>query len=513
MAYERLPMRKIREILRLYYECKLSRNQIGLSCGISRTAVSDCLGRAMTAGLNWPIPENLNDEEIEKLLYKNDAKWKTQKAGHPEWAKIHTELRRAGVTRELLWQEYREQNPDGLGYSQFCTLYREWCKKSEVSLRQFHKAGEKLFVDYAGQTVPVFDPVSGEVRKAEIFVAVLGASNFTYVEASWDQSLSSWISSHTRAFEFFGGVPQIVVPDNLKSAVSQVCRYEPEINKTYNDLAIHYGFAVVPARPYKPKDKAKAEAAVLLVERWILAVLRNEKFYGLDELNLKIKKLLDVLANKPFQKIPGSRRSLFEEIEKKALKPLPETRYQYAEFKAARVNIDYHVEFEGHYYSVPYTLVRDEVDLRITSFTIEIFHKNKRVASHKRGGKKGHHTTIQEHMPKSHQKYLQWTPSRIINWAETIGPATAELAKQIMATRSHPEQGFRSCMGIFRLGKTYGNIRLEAASKRAIAIKSYAFRSVQSILERGLDQALADKEEKTHKTINHENIRGEEILH
>lgn len=515
MAYPRLSVRKIKEILRLYYELGLTKTKIAQSVNQSRPAIKRVIDKAAKAGLAWPIPDELDDQNLEALLYPQTCEAeKTSRQGSPipDWNYIQREMKRPHVTRQLLWQEYREAHPNGFEYSQFCNRFRSWIKTADPVMRQEHKAGEKMFVDYVGQTVAVIDPTTGREEQAQIFVAVLGGSNYTYCEATWSQSIPDWLSSHVRAFEFFGGSSQVVVPDNLKSAVSKACKYEPDINRSYLDLAQHYGVAVVPARPYKPKDKSRAENGVLLVERWILAALRNRQFFGLEELNQEIHHLLEKLNTKAFQKIDTNRQQLFLELEKPLLQALPERRYQFAEFHQAKVNIDYHVEFERHYYSVPHQMIGKDVELRITGQTIEVLYGGKRIASHVRSYKQGKHTTIPEHMPKSHQKHREWTPERILSWAQSIGPSTHQLARLIMESRIHPEQGFRSCLGIFRLTKTYSNERLEAACFRAIKIQSYSYRSIASILQNGLDRHPVRGPSEPTQSIEHSNIRGLEIL-
>lgn len=408
----------------------------------------------------------------------------------------------------MLWEEYRLAHSDGYHYSQFCNLYRQWAKKVDLSMRQVHKAGEKLFVDYAGPTVPVVDRYTGESREAQIFVGVLGASSYTYAEATWTQSLPDWIGLHVRALEYFGGVPEIAVPDNLKSGVSRACRYEPDINPSYQEMAMHYGIAVIPARVSRPKDKAKVEVGVQLVERWILARLRNRTFFSLAELNTAIRELLEWLNGRTFRKIKGqSRRSLFEQMEKPALRPLPAQRYEHAQWKKSRVNIDYHIEVEGHYYSVPYKLVREEVEVRLTAATVEVFYKSNRIASHPRSHVAGRHTTVKEHMPKAHQRYGDWPPSRIIEWAAKTGPNMALVVEKIMAARPHPEQGYRSCLGLLRLTKDYDPVRLEAACQRALILHAPTYKSVLSILKEKLDrQQLLPADELP--VIEHPHIRG-----
>jgi transposase len=418
-------------------------------------------------------------------------------------------MKKKSVTLQLLWYEYKQANPDGCQYSQFCNLYRQWVKKLDITLRQEHRAGEKLFIDYAGQTVSIVDPKTGEITDAQIFVATLGASNYTFAEASLSQDLASWIKSHVHAFEFFGGVAQILVPDNLKSGVTHPCRYEPDINPTYQDLAEHYDTTVIPARVKKPKDKAKVESAVLVSERWILAALRNHSFFSLAELNKLIAQKLEQLNNRKFQKLDSTRSKLFETIDRPALNPLPSRAYEYAEWKRARVNIDYHIEIDRHYYSVPYQLAKEQVDVRFTATVVEVLFKNQRVASHQRSYIPGKSTTLKQHMPKSHQKYLEWTPSRIIKWAGENGPNTQKLVTHILNSKPHPEQGFRSCLGIMSLAKHYSPQRLENACGRALIIKSFSYKSVKSILKNGLDQQplLFDLAENT-PPVTHGNIRG-----
>ena len=477
--------------------------------GFGRTTVADYLRRASVAGLSWPLPEELSEDQLENLLFPKPLSSSCSRP-LPDFVLVHQELKKKNVTLSLVWEEYKAIFPEGYQYSQFCELYRRWRGKLSVWMRQEHKAGEKLFVDYCGQQAEIKDQATGQTRKAEIFVAVLGASNYTYAEATWTQSLPDWIGSHQRAFTYFNGVSELVVPDNLKSGVSKACRYEPDLNPTYQDLAAHYGTAILPARVRKPKDKAKVESGVLLVERWILAALRHRTFFSLTELNQTMAELLDKLNNKPFKKIPGTRRTLFETLDRPALKPLPMTPYQYAEWKKARVQNDYHIEVKGHYYSLPYQLTGRRVDVRITAGTIEFFLKSRRVASHQRVDQPGCFTTLPEHMPKSHREYLKWTPERLLNWAAQIGPHTAQLSQSIIESRPHPQQGFRSVLGLLRLEKTYGRDRLEAGCQRALAIKAKSYKSVLSILKNGLDQNQPIKKKNETCPLNHQNIRGSE---
>jgi transposase len=508
MVQERLTMRKIREVLRLKWECGLSNRAIARSCSISHSTVGEYVRRAKEAGLSWPLPDDLDEERLFKLLFPKPPDPGSQVIPCPDWSWVHAELRKKSVTLRLLWVEYREDHPTGYGYSQFCALYREWAKRLNPSMRLTHKAGEKVFVDYAGQTVSVVDPDTGEVCQVQIFIGVLGASNYTYVEAQWSQELPNWINGHVRMFSFFGGVPEIVVPDNLKAGVKNPCRYEPDLNPTYQDLAEHYGVAVIPARSGKPKDKAKAEVGVQVAERWILARLRNRTFFSLADLNHAIRELLGLLNERPMKHLERSRREFFELLDRPALRPLPEQPYVFATWKKARVNIDYHVEFDKHYYSVPYTLIHEEIDIRATQSTVEIFFKNKRVASHPRVKSPGRHTTLAEHMPTAHQKYLEWTPERLVRWAQSIGAHTAQLVQALLDSRKHPQQAYRSCLGLLRLAKRYGEERLEAACRRAFPAGIISYKGVKNILDAKLDQ-VEPEEPSTVVPESHENVRGQ----
>jgi transposase len=508
MAKERLSMRKVREVLRLKFDQNLSNRTISKSCQISKTTVADYVDRFCSSGLEWPLPESVCDERLETLLFKVETEPDRRKS-MPEMAYVHNELKKKGVTLQRLWYEYKQNHPDGYQYSYFCDLYQKWSGRIDVSLRQQYKAGEKLFVDYAGQTVPIKNPETGEIVLAQIFIATFGASNYTYCEATLTQGLADWISSHTRAFEHFGGSPHILVPDNLKSGVTHPSRYEPDINPTYHEMAKHYGIAVIPARVRKPRDKAKVESAVRFVENRILAALRNHTFFSLSELNAVLVEKVRELNHLKFQKLDTTRHAMFHKTDKPALRPLPSKKYQYAEWKKARVNMDYHIEFEKSYYSVPYQLRKETVDIRYTNRIIEVFSKNKRVALHVRNMKPGSFSTLTAHMPKSHERYLKWTPQRIIQWAYKNGPKTGQLVMGIMESRRHQEQGFRACMGVMRLGKQYSCERLENACNRAIAIKSFSYKSVESILKQGLDKVPLHEDTEPTPPITHSNIRGE----
>ncbi len=507
-------MRKIKEVLRLRFEHQQSARQIAKSCGIARSTVKEYLDRVQEAGIPWPLPADWDDAALDNRLFPPVRLISPEKRQMPPMEYLHQERKKKSVTLQLLWHEYKEGNPEGYQYSQFCELYRKWLDKLDVCLRQEYRAGEKLFVDYAGQTLPIQDPQTGGTREVSLFVATLGASNYTFAEATLTQDLPSWIQSHVRAFEFFNGVAEILVPDNLKTGVTHPCRYEPDINPTYADLAEHYGTVVIPTRIAKPKDKAKVESAVLLAERWILAALRNHRFFSLAEVNQALTEKLKDFNHRKFQKLNTTRRELFENLDRPALKPLPETPYEYADWKKAKVNIDYHIEVDGHYYSVPYQLVKESVEIRFTSTTVEVLFKNRRVASHARCYRRGGYTTLKEHMPKAHQQYLEWTPSRIIRWAAQTGPHTEKLITQILESKPHPQQGFRSCLGIIRLGKQYSPDRLEAACAYALSIHGFFYKSVQSILKNGLDQKptlLPKREESTLPLpLPHPNIRGKE---
>ena len=502
-----ISMRKIMEILRLGLTRSLSNREIARSLCVSHATVAKYITLAGKTGLTYDKAKDMDDSVLLSFLEKDKAPLQKKVYPDPDWNYICAELRKKGVTLELLWQEYKNIYPDGYQHTQFSEHYRRWKIKLSPSMHQIHKAGEKMFVDYAGHTVPIYDRLTGAIIQAQVFVAVLGASNYTYSEATHDQSLPNWIGSHVRAFEYFGGVTDAIVPDNLKSGVSKASRYEPDINPTYHDMAVHYGTVIMPARAGKPKDKAKVEAGVQIVERWILASLRNRKFFSLSELNLAIRELLAKLNEKPFKKLAGCRKEWFERIEKPVLMKLPEAPYIFAEWKKSNVNIDYHIDVNGHYYSVPYLLSRQRMDVRYTANTVEIFFKGNRVASHVRNDTRGRHSTINEHMPKSHREYLEWSPSRIISWAKTIGVSVAVVVETILNARGYPEQGYRSCLGILRLAKRYSPERLEAACKRAIAIRGCRYKSIESILRNGLDKYLLP-DKSPQPVVLHENIRG-----
>ena len=510
MARETLSMRKLSEVLRLSLEQKLSVRQIARSCRLARSTVSDYLGRARAAGLGWPLAEGVDEERLEALLFPIRESLQSERS-QLDMGYIRNEMRGKHVTLQMLWEEYRGHTPEGYGYSQYCQLYREWLGKQAISLRQEHRAGEKLFVDYAGDTIPIHDPVTGEVTYGHLFVAVLGCSNFTYAEVTLTEQLPDWIGAQVRALEFIRGVPLVLVPDNTKTAVKSPCWYDPEINLTYQELAEHYGFAVIPARCRKPKDKAKVEGGVLIAERWILAALRHHTFFSIGEVNEAVAPLLMRLNDHPFKKLPGCRREVWERMDRPALKALPERRYELAEWKTAGVNVDYHVEIDGHYYSVPYNLIGQRVTARYTRSSVECFHKSKRVAAHVRSFLKGQHTTLPEHRPPAHAQYSQWSPERIASWAGTIGPNCRAAALAIMASRPLPEHGFRPCMGLIRLGRHYSNERVDRACERALKLNIVGYRHIENLLKSGRDQMpLTTEHSQQPAIVAHDNVRGAE---
>ena len=505
-------MRKIKEVLRLKYALNHTEREIARTCSISRFSVSNYLKRAKAAGVTWPIGEETDDADLEAKLFSTSSVLPGNRAvPQPDFSQMHVELRRhKHLTLQLLWEEYKQDHQDGYGRSRFCELYRIWEKKLNPVMRFEHKAGDKMFVDYSGDTLPYIDPATGEERQAQIFVAVLGASSYTYAEATATQNLPNWIGAQERALHYFGGVTCAIVPDNTKTAVKHPCRYEPELNPTYQEFAVHYGTAVFPARIRKARDKAKVESGVLVVQRWILARLRNRTFIGLDEANAAIDGLLVDLNERRMRKLDKSRRELFEELDRPALMPLPAERFVFCEWKRARVSIDYHIEVQGCYYSVPYHMFRYEVEARITASTVEVYYKGKRLASHQRLFIKGRFSTHDEHRPTHHRQYLEWSPSRILNWAGETGPSTRELAEKILLSRKYPEQAYRSCLGLLRLGTRFGAARLEAACRRALSVGAHSYKNVKSILENGLDRLPLSNETSSEEQapLIHENIRG-----
>ncbi len=503
MPAKRISMRKLKEILRLKHEGEMGVRAIARCLGLSHSTVIDYLRRARDAALSWPLPEGVTEEVLEEKLFAKPVTPKAQRPV-PNWVYIHQERKRKGVTLELLWAEYKEAHPDGYLYSWFCERYRTWNNARDLVMHLDHVPGEMLFVDYAGQRVPVADPDTGELRKAHIFVATLGCSNYTYVEATWTQQLPDWTASHRRAFEFFGAVPRYVVPDNLKAAVVKAHRCDPDLNPTYHDLATHYGVIVVPARAYKARDKAKVEKGVQWAQRGTLAPLRHQTFCGLHELNRHIRPLLTELNSKPFQKLEGSRRSWFEKWDRPAMLPLPETPYIFGAWRKAKVHRDYHIEVTGHRYSVPYVHARKQVDVRVTDRTVEVFLKGQRITSHLRSTRPGRFTTLEAHMPEAHRQYLDTRDLR--RRIATAGPATEKLITCMMQDLQHPVLCYRSLRGIERLGQQHGPERLEAACQRALTFGAYRYASVASILKHRLDQRPTPQDDAP--SIQHANIRG-----
>ena len=508
MPQKGLSMRNVREILRLHFESGLSRRQIARSCNLAHSTVVGYLQRASQAGLTWPLPEAMDDTVLQRLLTPLAAT-STPQRPLPDAAYLLQEMRQKHVTLALLWQEYRDAHPDGYGYTQFCHYYHEARRHLDVTLRQEHRAGEKLFTDFAGDTLSLVDPHTGVRAPAYLFVAALGASSYTFARAVQSMNLAHWVELHVQALEALGGVPEILVPDNTSCAVLRPDRYEPDLNPSFAQMAAHYGTAIIPARVRKPRDKAKVEAAVLLAERWILAALRHQTFFSLTQLNDAIAPLLIKLNARPFHRLPTCRTELFERLDRPALRPLPARRYFFQEWRQAKVAPDYHVRVADHFYSVPYLLVGKEVEACLGASTVEILYRHRRVASHVRSFVKGGFTTDPAHRPKSHQAHLEWTPARIIAWAGSVGPHTAALVEHILASRPHPEMGYRSCLGIIRLGKEYPPARLEAAAARALQANVTTYRSLKSILDHGLDRMPRGTAE-SPPPVAHANLRGRE---
>jgi len=507
-------MRTISNVLRLKHEAGLSYRQIARTLNLSLGTVANYLSAADAAGIGWPLPEGMDEAGLERVLSlgAGSAAMREPAFAAVDFAYVHQELKLKAVTRQLLWEEYRESVAAGINcysYTQFCVLYRNWARRLSLSMRQTHRAGEKMFVDYCGPTVPVMVGPGDQTKPAYIFVAVLGASNYTYAEATWTQGSHDWIGSHVAAFTYFGGVPQLVVPDNLKSGVDKACRYEPLLNASFSDMLTHFGASALPARPKKPKDKAKVEVGVQIVQRWIMARLRHRTFLGLAELNHAVQELLVRLNTHPFKKLDGCRLSRYQELDRPALKALPQAHYEYAEWKQVRVHLDYHVEVYAHRYSVPHELARRQLDARITAHTVEVFHQGQRVASHPRSLVRGACTTTSEHMPRSHQAHSEWTPARFLFWANGIGPNTHRLVDHLLASKPHPEQGYRSCLGLLSLSKSYGPSRLEAACARALALGSPTRRSVEGMLKSGADrlEPVAEADQLALPAM-HDNVRG-----
>lgn len=516
MANTRIPMHKIKEVLRLKHECRLSNRVIGRSLNLGRESVARCLKHAEQIGLRWPLAAEITDSELEARLFPSVQATSVGTRPAPDCQHIYDELRdwkKVNLTLMQLWIEYKDQHPNGYQYTQFCERYHRWRKKLDYCMRQEHKGGEKVFVDY-GDGLDLVDPHTGVLTTTQLFVAVWGASNYTYAEAGLSQELPNWIGAHVRALEYFGCAPHVWVPDNLKSGVTKPCWYEPEINRTYADMAGHYGSVVLPARPLHPRDKAKVEAGVLIAKRWILAVLRHRRFFSLQELNAAIRELLERVNMRPLRKLKKSRRELLEAMDRPNAKMLPQHPYEYAEWLKPRVHVDYTVEIKEHYYSVPYQLIHERLDARATARVVEVFHKGSRVAGHVRSHIKYGYTFLEEHRPPEHRSYGEWNPQRFMSWARKFGPSTAALIEKILTGRGNPEMGYRACLGILsRLEKSYGAKRVEAAAARALNFSAYSFRSMHAILKRGLDQQAAGVGPEQPNLPFHENIRGGKYYH
>lgn len=516
MPAERTTMRHVRELLRLKLGAGLRVREIARRVGVAPSTVRQTLSRFEASGLPWPLPEGMTDAALEAALYPPaGSRHGHRRRPEPDWPAVRRELRRKHVTLQIVWDEYIAEHPDGYRYSRYCELYRAWEAKLPVTMRQSHAAGDKLFVDYAGDTVPVVvDRLTGETRPAHIFVAVLGASSLSYAEATWTEALSDFIAVHVHVFEAIGGAPNLLVPDNAKVAVIRACLYDPQVNRTYAEMAAHYDTAVLPARPRRPRDKAKVEAAVRIVERWVLGRLRRRTFYSLAELNAAITELLaDLNDRRVLRRIGRTRRQLFEEIDRPALKPLPAEPYVLAEWRARRVGLDYHVDVDRHFYSVPYRFARSQVEVRLTARTVEIFARGERIAAHLRGSGNGRHTTMPDHMPSSHRRYADWTIERLRAEADKIGPSALLLCETILEERPHPEQGYRACLGIVRLTKSFETTRVEAACSRALEIGARGYGSVKSILDNQLDRQPGSTRAADGPAIDHGNLRGARYYH
>lgn len=519
MAAERLDMRFVREILRLHFSCGQSSRQIAKQ-GYIRTTARDYIARANKNSLtSWAMIEPLTEEQLEvRLGFKmiTGLTWLAKTKVMPDWGHVHREFtRHKHVTLALLWQEYLEENPGGYQYSQYCEHYRRFSKKLSVVMRQEHKAGEKSFVDYC-DGLAITDPETGAKIATHLFVGCLGASSYTFAEATFTQSLKDWISSHVRMYAFFDGVTEITVPDNLRSAVKKPCFYEAVINESYQEMARHYGTVIIPAHVRKPKHKAKVEANVLVAQRWILACLRHRTFYSLAELNEAIAVLLEKLNLRKMRVLKKSRRELFEEFDRPALKKLPSAVYEFAEWKRVKVNINYHIEFDEHHYSVHYTRVHQELMCRASANTIELFHRSERITSHRRSYLKRKYTTLPEHRPESHRAMMKWPPSRLINWGESVGPSVGLLIEKILSSRKHPEQAYLTAMGIIRLGtgKKYGKERTEKACKRALELGAHNYRFVADMLKNNMDKLIANDDKQLPLIPRDEsNTRGRGYYH
>lgn len=511
MSRKRISMRRIKEILRLRFEYGMSRRQIASSLKLSRSTVGEYLVRFDESGISWEEAREMETEELENRL-KGEIPERKRSAKHPvpDWHYVFKELKRKGVTLQLLWQEYHQENDGGYSYSQYCDLYRQWKQKLHISMRQNHKAGEKLFIDYSGMKVPITDPMTGEIREANIFVATLGASSYSYIEAHFEQNIKNWVNAHVRAFEFFGGTPEILVPDNLKAGVTSPCYYDPDINPTYHRVAEFYQLAVIPTRVKRPKDKAKVEVSVQVVERSALAPLRNRTFFSVQNLNEALRIKMDEINNRTMKHIGKSRRELFLEVDKPSLRNLPVHPFEYSEWKHAKVGIDYHVSYDHCLYSVPYQHLGKKVMVKGTERMVEIFLKDQSIALHKRLKRRNECSTTREHMPKNHRQMVGWKPERFIRWAEKTGTYTLEVIEKVLESKIHPQQSYRKCMGILKLGERFSGDRLENACRRALSFNTLSYKRIKSILDNSLDQVKESEiTPSDNSTLLHENIRGE----
>jgi len=505
MSQERLTLRKIREILRLKEEAGLSNRAIARACKISNSTVGEYLRRAAAAKLSWPLPEGINEEELYRKLFPEDTAPKEPERPLPDCETIQKELKKKGVTLKLLWEEYKDKYPTNhYQYTQFREYYHRWAKSQSPSARLPQVGGEVMEVDYAGMTLPLVNPETGEVKPVSIFVATLPASNYIYAEAQPSQEKCHWINGHVRAFAFFGGVPKILRPDNPKTGVKSPHYYEPDLNPTYQELAEYYQVAVLPARVRRPKDKGHVENGVQNVERWVLAPLRNQTFFSLAEMNRAIQKQLEVLNGKVMAQYGKSRRQWFEEIDQPALRPLPETSYQFALWKTAKVNIDYHVAFEKHFYSVPHALIGQQVEIKATERMVEIFHKGEQVAVHPRSSAQGRFSTRAEHMPSRHRFILELDADWLLKQAGAIGPNTTRYLKSLLEARAFPEQAYRSCLGVLSLARKYPHPLFETACERALQAHLRSYKELKAELE-----ALARQASTPVQPLVHENLRGE----
>ena len=515
MPNERVSMSKLKQLIALQAS-NLSVRAIARALGLSVGAISKYLRAVRAAGISPADAETLPESELEQRVFGPGPPGEPPKLVPPDFSWVHTELKRhRHVTLQLLWEEYVERHGEAAyRRSAFCQGYRRWEQRLKRSMRQRHFAGEKLFVDYAGRTVPIYGAHGEESFRAQLFICALGASGYAYAEATRTQTLPDWLASHVRALEFYGMAPTIIVPDNPKVGVTRADRYEPELQRSYEELAAHYGAVIIPARPYRPKDKSRAELSVLLVYRWILARLRHQRFFSLDELNAAIRPLLTELNERPFQRMPGCRRSIFEALDRPAMRPLPAAPYTYSEWRERMVAFDYHVDVEQHYYSVPHALVGHSVWARYTATTVEIFFRSARVATHVRSYQRGTHTTIPEHMPKSHRAHAEWSPRRLIQWGESIGPNAGAVVEHLLRSKPHPEQGYRTCLGLLALARQYSDLRFEAACRLAMHLGSPTRKSVKSILESGRDLRPASATEPLALELPaHGNVRGPGYYH